>query len=103
LIAAYNIFGKDIVEEFEMITSANTREIKNTSVQAISILVKPKSNSAIFSQDGNIRITPNGTLVAEENRFDLKQLQSLQRKKLISVVLGRRAIRTGTGTGTEGF
>ena len=78
----------------------DVREVKNISKQIVSVIVKEKKNSEIFPQSGNIKISPEVTIVAEDNRFDLKQLQSIERKKLIKVTLSKRAITAPSGSGS---
>ena len=82
----------------------DVREVKNISTQLINIIVKEKKSSTLFIQSGNIKLAPGVTIVAEDNRFDLKQLQSIERKKLIKVSLGKRVVTvppsSGSGSGS---
>ena len=78
----------------------DVREVKNISKQIVSVIVREKKDSTIFAQSGNIQIAPEVTITAEENRFDLKQLQSIERKKLIKVTLGKRSIAAPSGSGS---
>jgi len=77
-------------------------EVKNICKQTLSVIVKEKKNSEIFTKSGNVVIAPDVTIIAEDNRFDRKQLQSIERKKLIKVTPGKRVLTYPSGTGSTG-
>lgn len=78
----------------------STIEIKNVSPQIIFIFVKPQSGSPIFSKSGNIALKPSASLEAEDNRFDLAQIRSIQDKKIIEVNRFNRLISVSASIGS---
>jgi hypothetical protein len=82
-----------------MLEVVNTREVKNISGQALSVSVK-EQGSELFPPSGNIRIIPGMSIIAEEDRFDLMQIQSIERKRLIMTTIGKQVINIGSGTGS---
>jgi hypothetical protein len=80
----------------------STIEIKNVSPQLVFILVKPQSGSPIFNKSGNIALKPDASLEAEDNRFDLAQIRSIQDKKIIEVNKFRRLISASASIGSSG-
>jgi len=87
-------------------TFVNTMEVKNVSPQLVVFRIQPIDSSTIFDRrGGNIRLQPATTVEAEESRFDLKQLETLENNKLIKRTrYNRRVTRdssdAGTGSGT---
>jgi hypothetical protein len=85
-------------------TLVDVIEVKNTSNQIVILYIKPQNNSPIFAQSGQIKITPNGSVVAEDNRFDQQQLISIQNNNLIILTRSRRVVgvtpSSGSGSGS---
>ncbi len=74
------------------VTTIETLEVKNISQQIVPIFIKPKIGSPIYIPSGKTDLAPGGSVVAEDARFDKKQLESIQRKKLIKVTPGQRQV-----------
>jgi len=64
-------------------TLVNVVEITNISTQSIPINVKKVSGSPFFAQSGQISIASTNKMVVESSRVDMKQLQSLAKKRLL--------------------
>lgn len=80
----------------------STIEIKNVSPQIVFIFVKPKPGSPIFSKSGNIALKPAASLEAEDSRFDLAQVRSIQDKKIIEVNRFNRLVSASASSGSSG-
>ena len=77
-------------------------QVKNISTQIVPIFVQRKVDSLITTVYGEIKLQPETSFEAEENRFDLAQIISLQKKNLLSFQRFRRsyAITEEASTGT---
>jgi hypothetical protein len=65
-------------------TIIRTIAINNVGTQSITVNVKQKIGSLIFSGYGPITIKPKATLEAEDDRFDMTALISLSNKRTIT-------------------
>ncbi len=83
-------------------TLVDVIEVKNTSNQIVILYIKPQNHSPIFAQSGQIKIVPNGSVVAEDNRFDQQQLISMQNNNLITLNRSRRIVGVTPSSGSSG-
>lgn len=65
-------------------TLVRTIQVTNISQQLVVVHVVRKSDSQIFDRFGNISITPSTSIEAEDDRFQLAQLRSMQNNKVIT-------------------
>lgn len=65
-------------------TIIRTIAINNIGTQSVTVNVKQKTGSPIFTSSGPITIKPRATLEAEDDRFDLTALISLSNKRAIT-------------------
>ncbi len=87
-------------------TIIRTISITNTGNQAVTVNVKQKIGSVIYSSYGPTVIKPKALLEAEDDRFDLAALMSLANKgKITYEKLNRRIDVTNppTPVGSSGF
>jgi len=84
-------------------TLVNVIEVKVTGNQAVTIYIAPLSTSTIFTKSGQIALQPKGTVTAEDNRFDIGQLESLRKNSRIQFQRSQRALSvTPSPTGSTG-
>jgi hypothetical protein len=72
--------------------------ITNTGNQLIIINVNSQPDSLYFPRSGPIRIQPTLSITAEEDRFDLTQLETIQRRGMIQVRHFQQAITPSSGS-----
>lgn len=84
-------------------TLIDTIQVKNISAQVIPINIAKLVNSPIQSAHGNIQLTSQSSIEAEDNRFDISQLRSLRDKKLITTESFRRRVNitSDSSAGTD--
>lgn len=79
----------------------DTIEIKNLTAQIIPFFVKPRPNSPIYKPaGGQVQLVGHASLEAEDDRFDLAQLQLLRNNKVIQTNNLKRVITTTITGGT---
>ena len=84
-------------------TIVNTLEVKNICEQVVVINIQEKKFSPIYKKSGATPLAPGVTVIAEDSRFDRKQLQSIQNKKMIKVTPGKQTLVIPTpGGGSSG-
>ena len=82
-------------------TIVTTIKVDNVSNQIVIINVQPLSTSTIFTESGQIAVQPGASLEAEDNRFDLAQLRSMNKNNVIEFMSLRRSVEiTGGSSGT---
>lgn len=78
-------------------------EIKNISSQTIPLNVKKYLPSKIFNAQGGVQnLGPGITIIVEDNRVDLRQLNKLSTLKLITVTTFKKKIPVESDRGTGG-
>lgn len=83
-------------------TIINTIIVRNVSNQTVTINIDKKSDSIIFTKFGQVKIPPFTSVEAEDPRFNLGQLTSLQRLRLISITHSIQAFALDTSVeGTD--
>lgn len=83
-------------------TVINVIEVKNTSKQPVVVGVRPRPDSPIFTEDGQIQIQPGAKLEVEDDRFNLAQLVSMQNNRVIQFLRTRRAVTVTEGSSGSG-
>lgn len=73
-------------------TLVDTLEVKNISPQVVIVNVKSNPSSPFFTQSGQVAIKPAASVEAENNRFDLGQIQQMQKNKVITANKFRRLV-----------